>query len=58
MPLGVPKEVAVAISLLLFGHIRLTSVGGGLWLMEPAAYSSPANRGPVTLFGLRVIMSF
>jgi len=38
VPLGVPKEVAVAISLLLFGHILLTSVGGGvLWLMEPAA---------------------
>jgi uncharacterized protein (TIRG00374 family) len=38
VPLGVPKEAAVAISLLLFGHILVASVGGGvLWLMEPAA---------------------
>jgi uncharacterized protein (TIRG00374 family) len=36
VPLGVPKEVAVAISLLLFGHVLLTSVGGMvLWLTQP-----------------------
>jgi uncharacterized protein (TIRG00374 family) len=29
-PLGVPKEAAVAISLLLFGHVLLVSVAGGL----------------------------
>jgi hypothetical protein len=36
-PLGVPNEVAVAISLLLFGHILLTSlIGMVVWLMQPA----------------------
>jgi uncharacterized protein (TIRG00374 family) len=36
-PLGVPNEVAVAISLLLFGHILVTSLAGMvLWLMQPA----------------------
>jgi len=41
-PLGVPKEAAVAISLLLFGHILLTSAFGMvLWLMRPAAATAP-----------------
>ena len=36
-PLGVPKEMAVAISLLLFGHILVASIFGMvLWLMQPA----------------------
>jgi uncharacterized membrane protein YbhN (UPF0104 family) len=36
VPLGVPKEAAVAISLLLFGHVLVTSLGGMvLWLMQP-----------------------
>lgn len=39
-PLGVPKETAVAISLLLFSHILVTSLGGMvLWLTQP-------TRGP------------
>lgn len=29
-PLGVPKEVAVAISLLLFGHLLIASAAGGI----------------------------
>ena len=35
-PLGVPKEAAVAISLLLFGHVLLVSIAGGLlwWRMS------------------------
>ena len=36
-PLGVPNEVAVAISLLLFGHILVISLAGMvLWMMQPA----------------------
>jgi glycosyltransferase 2 family protein len=36
-PLGVPKEVAVAISLLLFFHVLVLSVYGMvLWVMHPA----------------------
>jgi glycosyltransferase 2 family protein len=43
-PLGVPKEAAVAISLLLFGHILLTSlVGMVLWLMQPAPATAAAG---------------
>jgi glycosyltransferase 2 family protein len=35
-PLGVPREAAVAISLLLFAHLLVTSVGGFiLWLRVP-----------------------
>ena len=35
-PLGVPNEVAVAVSLLLFGHILVTSLAGMvLWLLQP-----------------------
>lgn len=45
-PLGVPKEVAVAISLLLFGHIFVAGlIGGVLWLWLPAA---PASGNPST----------
>ncbi|HET9266832.1 MAG TPA: lysylphosphatidylglycerol synthase transmembrane domain-containing protein [Vicinamibacterales bacterium] len=45
-PLGVPREVAVAISLLLFSHILVTSLGGMvLWLMRPA-HAAPAAAGP------------
>jgi hypothetical protein len=44
-PLGVPKEAAVAISLLLFGHVLLVSVAGGLvwWRLsrEPARIVEP-----------------
>ncbi len=44
-PLGVPKEVAVAISLLLFGHILVTSLFGMvMWLMQPAGAAVPAER--------------
>ena len=42
-PLGVPNEVAVAISLLLFSHILVTSLGGMvLWLMQPARAATAA----------------
>jgi hypothetical protein len=35
-PLGVPKEAAVAISLLLFGHVLIISAAGGiLWWRLP-----------------------
>jgi hypothetical protein len=35
-PLGVPREAAVAISLLLFAHLLVTSLGGFvLWLRVP-----------------------
>ena len=45
-PLGVPKEAAVAISLLLFSHILVTSLGGMvLWLTQPAP-SAPAAVDP------------
>ena len=36
-PLGVPNEAAVAISLLLFGHVLVVSLAGMvLWMMQPA----------------------
>jgi uncharacterized protein (TIRG00374 family) len=36
VPLGVPKEAAVAISLLLFGHVLVSSAFGLVfWLLEP-----------------------
>jgi uncharacterized membrane protein YbhN (UPF0104 family) len=45
-PLGVSKEAAVAISLLLFSHILVTSLCGMvLWLMQPAP-SAPAAADP------------
>jgi uncharacterized protein (TIRG00374 family) len=41
-PLGVPREAAVAISLLLFAHLLVSSVVGLLfWLRLPAAAKSP-----------------
>ena len=46
-PLGVPKEVAVALSLLLFAHVIAASVCGMvLWLLQPSvAVSEAAERG-------------
>ncbi len=51
-PLGIPKEIAVAISLLLFAHLLVASLAGGLlWLrMRPLAAAggpelSPAHPG-------------
>ncbi len=43
-PLGVPNEVAVAVSLLLFGHILVTSLAGMvLWLLQPHRSADPAR---------------
>jgi glycosyltransferase 2 family protein len=44
-PLGVPREAAVAISLLLFGHLLVASlVGLGFWMHAPAMPSEVPAR--------------
>jgi uncharacterized protein (TIRG00374 family) len=44
VPLGVPKEAAVAISLLLFGHVLVASVCGMvLWFQEPRLAAGPVE---------------
>lgn len=46
-PLGVPKEVAVAISLLLFAHLLVASLAGGLlWLRVPPAAAGVPELSP------------
>lgn len=41
-PLGVPKEAAVAISLLLFAHLLVASLIGGLfWMQAPPLAAAP-----------------
>jgi uncharacterized protein (TIRG00374 family) len=54
-PLGVPKEVAVAISLLLFGHVLVASaIGLVLWLLQPAASPLlPPSEGSVSTAAVR-----
>ena len=47
-PLGVPAEVALAISLLMFAHLLVASVVGlVLWLRTPALPADAAQRLPV-----------
>ena len=47
-PLGVPTEVALAISLLMFAHLLVASVlGFVLWLRLPALPTDAAQRLPV-----------
>lgn len=48
VPLGIPAEVALAISLLLFAHLLVASVLGlVLWLRMPALPADAAQRLPV-----------
>lgn len=42
-PLGVPKEVAVAISLLLFAHLLVASLIGGLFWMQSPPLTAPSR---------------
>ena len=46
-PLGVPREVAVAVSLLFFGHLLVSSLLGAVFWMQsrPLAASPTANLG-------------
>ena len=47
-PLGVPREVALAISLLMFAHLLVASMLGlVLWLRTPALPTDAAQRLPV-----------
>jgi hypothetical protein len=47
-PLGVPTEVALAISLLMFAHLLVASVVGlVIWLRRPAVPADAAQRLPV-----------
>lgn len=47
-PLGVPTEAALAISLLMFGHLLVASaLGLVLWLRTPAVPADAAQRLPV-----------
>ena len=42
-PLGVPREVAVAVSLLFFGHLLVSSLfGAGFWIQSRPLRGSPA----------------
>ncbi len=46
-PLGVPREVAVAISLLIFAHLLVSSLLGlAFWLRLPASVKSPVPTTP------------
>ena len=42
-PLGVPREVAVAVSLLFFGHLLVSSLfGAGFWIQSRPLRGRPA----------------